>query len=1094
MAKRDFVVSFKLLDKQFKKGIGGLRNSMQKLRGFAITALSGLGIANFGRSMIEAGKNFESGMARVKAVTNATQQQMKMMSDEAERLGATTKYSASQAAGALENLTRNGLTAEQATKALSKTLQLAQANSIELAEAADLATNVMNGFGLSVDQLGRVNDNLSSTASHSATNVLELGEAVKNVAPLANNCGIKIEEVCAALGTLANVGIKGADAGTALKQVLIGLSSETPKGVKAMAQYGLNINQATIAADGLEGTLKKLAESGIGKDNQALADVFGRRAFAGAAAVINNYEKFISLNKTLQQSSGETERMFGQAAGKMDAAIKGLQSAWEALMISIFRNGEGGMVGPINAMSDAIRGVRNNIDTVIKVVKGAAVFAVIAKGVATLKTLWSSYTAGILMNVERTAAARANAEKLQTSLEAQQAAIREKIAEAEGMQKRALMVQLNATAKQMQANRTLMEKAAAAERTAIERAAAMQTAGVWGKVTIALKGVGMALKAAFSTTIITAAITVVMELASKLYGVVKRSNEIKNIWSDYKKEAESVTHTREIAELKQLQEEYNGAAKGSEYRKRLEKQIVDKIGDTQIAAGKYKTIEEQINAKIKKRIELLEAAAKTEFYTKKKVEQEDKKRQLLEKYDDNKKHYKVFTNREGKVVSKREENAQEREQRLLNTAREKAADKQVTTRKQVQGDYLGSYEYKNVTETRRGDETAKLDLKEITQLDRTINDATKQVKENTKAVVMGESPVGGGGSGDAGGSGGDGGTGGTGKGGKKGKGGKEKPIFRENAETIKEMEENVEALEDKLKNLKPNTEEYKATTAELKKWKDTLDAVQNSIPEGSMASNDKKISALEEQMSLTVDPASLYAIQTQLDKFKKANETLQLRIDYNAADISGAFKKGAQLTPELKFPTSDEISAKMQGVTEAINASWLKAKEKQQAQQGAMMEATQQFASGMSSLGSAFEIPELNAAGVIAQAVANIIMSFSTAAMQASSLGPWGWIAFSLAGIAQVASMVAAIKNMGTFANGGTIGGHSYSGDKLLARVNSGERILPAKKAEELDDALANGAGMGGQVDFIIRADKLYGVLKNYTDVAGKTKKVTKFQ
>ena len=122
MAKRDFVVSFKLLDKQFKKGIGGLRNSMQKLRGFAITALSGLGIANFGRSMIEAGKNFESGMARVKAVTNATQQQMKMMSDEAERLGATTKYSASQAAGALENLTRNGLTAEQATKALSKTL------------------------------------------------------------------------------------------------------------------------------------------------------------------------------------------------------------------------------------------------------------------------------------------------------------------------------------------------------------------------------------------------------------------------------------------------------------------------------------------------------------------------------------------------------------------------------------------------------------------------------------------------------------------------------------------------------------------------------------------------------------------------------------------------------------------------------------------------------------------------------------------------------------------------------------------------------------------------------------------------------------
>ena len=126
-----------------------------------------------------------------------------------------------------------------------------------------------------------------------------------------------------------------------------------------------------------------------------------------------------------------------------------------------------------------------------------------------------------------------------------------------------------------------------------------------------------------------------------------------------------------------------------------------------------------------------------------------------------------------------------------------------------------------------------------------------------------------------------------------------------------------------------------------------------------MAANDKAIGGLEEKMKLTVDPSQLYSLQAQIDKFKKANEVIQLRIDYNAADISGAFKKGAQLTPELNFPTTDEISAKMQGVVEAINASWLKAKEKQQAQQGAMMEATQQFASGMSSLGSAFEIRPL---------------------------------------------------------------------------------------------------------------------------------------
>lgn len=1012
MARRDFVVSFKLLDKQFKKGIGGLKNELQKLRGFAITALSGLGIANFGKSMIEAGKNFESGMARVKSVTNATQQQMKMMSDEAERLGATTKYSASQAAGALENLTRNGLTAEQATKALSKTLQLAQANSIELAEAADLATNVMNGFGLSVDQLGRVNDNLSSTASHSATNVLELGEAVKNVAPLANNCGIKIEEVCAALGTLANVGIKGADAGTAMKQMLAGLSTEAPKGAKAMARYGLNINQATLAADGLQGTLKKLFESGIGTDNQALADIFGRKAYSGAAAVINNYQNFVSLNKTLQNSMGETERMFSQAAGKMDAAIKGLQSAWEALMIAFFKNGEGGMVTPINAMSDAIRGVRNNIDTVIKVVKGAAVFAVIAKGVATLKTLWSSYTAGILVDVQRTAAARANAEKLQTSLEAQQAAIREKIAEAEGMQKRALMVQLNATAKQMQANRTLMEKAAAAERTAIERAAAMQTAGVWGKVTIALKGVGMALKAAFSTTIITAAITVVMELGGKLYEAATRARSLRKEWENYQSEALKATHTEEIKQLQILQGLIQKSQKGSAERAAFVKLAANAIGANIDATKSLQQQEALVNKLIQERIALRKKEALAEFYTKRAVEAEADEYDMLVKAVG------------GRTIVQKDGTTRKA---TLGEMRKKFADKQQSANAAARN----YYSWGNAREASR-----MADLGQQLRGKRRITDDA-----NAMAMQYSADSV--------------------------------------KSGVVKGIKEGFQAAD------VPAVTAGKVKTGKTGK-STTTTTTEKVLPAGSMAANDKAIGGLEEKMKLTVDPSQLYSLQAQIDKFKKANEVIQLRIDYNAADISGAFKKGAQLTPELNFPTTDEISAKMQGVVEAINASWLKAKEKQQAQQGAMMEATQQFASGMSSLGSAFEIPELNAAGVIAQAVANLIMSFSTAALQASSLGPWGWIAFSLAGIAQVAAMVASIKNMGTFANGGTIGGHSYTGDKLLARVNSGERILPAKKAEELDKVLAGGSSVIIP-DVRLKGSDLWFSFRNENEIRKKT-------
>lgn len=1075
MAKRDFVVSFRLLDKEFKKGIGGIKAQMNKLKGFATTALAGLGIANFGKSMIEAGKNFESGMARVKSVTNATEAQMKMMSDEAERLGATTKYSASQAAGALENLTRNGLKAEQATKALSKTLQLAQANSMELADAADLATNVMNGFGLTVDQLTRVNDNLSSTASHSATNALELGEAIKTVAPLANNCGISIEEVSAALGTLANVGIKGSDAGTALKQVLIGLSSETPKGAKAMAKYGLNINQATIAADGLSGTLKKLAESGIGQDNQALADVFGRRAFAGAAAVINNYEKFVDLHKTLQASSGETARMFSQASGNMDKAIKGLQSAWEALLISIFRSGEGGLVAPINALSDGIRKVRDNISTVVSAVKGAAVFAIIAKGITTLKVLWSSYTAGIIANVESTKIARANAEKLQTQLEKQETALRTQIAAAGAAEKQALMVRLNATAKQLEANRTLIAKAGTAERLAVERAAALQTASVWGKVGIALRGVGTAMKAAFSMTIVTALIAGVMELVSHLYSISKRSSEIKNIWSDYRKEVNSVSNS-EAEHLKMLQKEYAAAAKGSEYRNRLEKEILSKIGDTQVAAGKYKTIEDEINAKIKKRIELLEAAAKAEFYTNKKIEQEDKRNDILNKYDDGKHHYRVIADKNGKIINRREETQEERYQRLMKNAVNRATYTDESGQRRV-GD-LGAYN----------------DIREVQQLNRVINDASKQISENTKAQVMGASPTATTTP-----------TGGTTTTGSSGTGnsGKSTPVFRETAVTIEEIEDNISALEAKLKKMAPNTAEFRNTTEEIKKWKDILDNIQNPLPEGSIAANEKAISDLEQQMKLTVDPASLRAIQVELDKFKKANEKMQMVITFNNAEISGKFKKGAEIPMkvDVQVPKQKDVESKMKAVSDSVNANlvkaWQDAKDKTSKQQQTMLDATQQFANGMGTLGSAFEIPELNAAGTIAQAIANLIMSFSSASLQAASqLGPIGWAAFSLGGIAQLASIIAAVKSMGKFAEGGIVGGSSYSGDRLMAHVNSGEMILNGRQQKNLFDLLDSGdvgGASGGDVSFRIRGDQLYGVLKNYTNVKSKTGRVTAF-
>ena len=545
MAKLNFSIALNLLTQGIKHGVTEVEGYFKKLRSTIVSTLGGLGIglgiAEFGRSMIAAGKDFEAGMARVRAVTNASTEDFKAMEAEAKRLGGTTKYTASEAASALENLTRNGLTPTQATAALSKTLQLAQANAISLAEAADMATNTMNGFGMSVDELGRVNDILSSTAAHSATNVLELAEAVKNAAPLAKNCGVGIQETNAALGTLANVGIKGADAGTALKQIFMGLSTESANGAKALAKYGLEINQETIAVDGLAGTLKKLYESGIGKSNQDLADVFGRRAFSGAAALINNYEKFIELNETLAGSYGETERMFEQGSGRMENALASLSSAWEAFQIEIFQGGENLFVAPIEALTGFIRYATENLGTLA--VKILAIFA----GVKVIQYFrqWqaASGTAFMTMAAQAQAAhAKVNTlERAGLTLKKQIKALEAQLAKASADQRLAIEVQLEAKKRQLKANELAVTKATEAAKAADAQAAAVKSATGWQlamiKIRAAATAAATAMKAVWSTVWPMLLMTVIVEVISKISSLIKEAAGARNIIADIEREA-----------------------------------------------------------------------------------------------------------------------------------------------------------------------------------------------------------------------------------------------------------------------------------------------------------------------------------------------------------------------------------------------------------------------------------------------------------------------------------------------------------------------------------------------------------------------------
>lgn len=138
------------------------------------------------------------------------------------------------------------------------------------------------------------------------------------------------------------------------------------------------------------------------------------------------------------------------------------------------------------------------------------------------------------------------------------------------------------------------------------------------------------------------------------------------------------------------------------------------------------------------------------------------------------------------------------------------------------------------------------------------------------------------------------------------------------------------------------------------------------------------------------------------------------------------------------------------------------------------------LSNAFSTLGDAFDNDGLRAAGIIGEAIANIIKGYSEASAQSASLGPWAWAAFSVAGLAQVASVIAQIHSLSGYAGGGIIGGNSYTGDKVLARVNSGEMILNPSQQANLFNMINGGVGTGGEVKFRIDGSTLVGVLNNY--------------
>ena len=204
----------------------GIRNAISALKDFV-------------KESIDVGKTFDASMSQVGAVSGATGEDLDALREKAKEMGANTKYSASEAADAFNYMAMAGWKTEDMLGGIEGILSLAAASGEDLARTSDIVTDALTAFGLSAEDSGHFADVLAAASSNANTNVNTMGETFKYVAPLAGSLGYSAEDVASAVGLMANAGIKGSQAGTALRSALSRLVKPTKDAQGALVQLGL---------------------------------------------------------------------------------------------------------------------------------------------------------------------------------------------------------------------------------------------------------------------------------------------------------------------------------------------------------------------------------------------------------------------------------------------------------------------------------------------------------------------------------------------------------------------------------------------------------------------------------------------------------------------------------------------------------------------------------------------------------------------------------------------------------------------------------------------------------------------------------------
>lgn len=325
--------------------------------GDKMTTNLSLPIVGVGIAAAKVGMDFDSAMSRVKAISGATGEDFTKLKNQAIDLGASTAFSAKEAASGMENLASAGFSTTEIMTAMPGMLDLAASSGEDLATSADIAASTLRGFGLDAGQAGHVADVLAKNAGATNAAVRDTGEAMKFVAPVAKAMGWSIEEVTAAIGEMANAGIKGSQSGTTLRSAVTSLVKPSDAAAGAMEEMGFKAFDSQGKMLPLKDLIADLKETTKGMTDEqkqnTIATIFGQEAMSGMLTLIDaGPDQLDQLTQSYKNSDGAAKDMATTMQDNAKSAVEQMVGSMETAAIKVEESFAPTITNIANAIGD----------------------------------------------------------------------------------------------------------------------------------------------------------------------------------------------------------------------------------------------------------------------------------------------------------------------------------------------------------------------------------------------------------------------------------------------------------------------------------------------------------------------------------------------------------------------------------------------------------------------------------------------------------------------------------------------------------------------------------------------------------------------